>query len=263
MAIFGDLADMSTPEILTILGQRTGKLLFKLPEENCYELHLCEATLWSLQLNGTWQSELPAVFYHLSVLNRAREGRFEFINTTFAALEHQLDLPRQELLVRDDGSSEPSATAVVLNDKVSDKFLDNELPDKQTRFRLKPGQSQAVPENLQLFLQQSQALLARGSSAEEVAQALGISAMRAQIYFQRLRVLGQITPVRAYTAAAFAESGGTRAETQGGQRPLAAPTVPRPRQVITRDPYANATPDKPARSLIRRLLSALTLGAIR
>ena len=248
MAIFGDLSDMSTPEVLTILGRRTGKLLLELPGRNRYELHLCEATLWSFQVGGVPQTELLVVFYHLALLNRAREGRFEFINTGLSALDHQLDLSRQELLARDDGGNEALEHTAI--------------PDKQTRFRLKPGSSQNVPENLQFFLQSAQALLLRGSSAEEVAQALGMSAMRAQIYFQRLRVLGQITPVRAYTALAAEPAvnpvnPNTRLETRATPHPAS------PRQVLTRDPYANVTPDKPARSFVRRLLSALTLGAIR
>lgn len=257
MAIFGDLSEMSTPEILTILGRRTGKLLFDLPGETRYELHLCEATLWSLQVDGSLQNELPVIFYHLAILNRARAGRFEFVQTTPSALEHQLDLPHQALLARDDGG---------------DEALHAASPDKRTCFLLQSDSSQAVPENLQLFLQQSQALLARGSSAEEVAEALNMSAMRAQIYFQQLRILGQIAPVHAYIepcAEPYAESytepsAGTY--TEPGRASPAAPTIPRSasdRQVITRDAYTNATPDKPPRSLVRRLLSALTLGAIR
>lgn len=273
MAIFGDLSDMSTPEVLTILGQRTGKLLFDLPGESHYELHLCEATLRSLQVNGTTlQSELPVVFYHLAVLNRAREGRFEFVQTSLGALEYQLNLPRQELLARDDGGDEALERT--------------SIPDKQTRFRLQPNPNQSVPENLQLFLQQSRELLVRGSSAEEVAQALGMSAMRAQIYFQRLRVLGLLAPVRAYLEAhaGYApddlvtdKSEARRLEANGLEasrvevsvRPgqtLSATPLPRPasyRRVITRDSYTNTTPDKPQRSFVRRLLSALTLGAIR
>ena len=257
MAIFGDLSDMSTPEVLTILGQRTGKLLFDLSGETRYELHLCEATLWSLQVNGTLQSELPVVFYHLAILNRAREGRFEFVQTALSALEHQLNLPRQELLARDDGGDEALERA--------------SIPDKQTRFRLKSAPNQLVPENLQLFLQGSQDLLVRGSSAEEVAQALGMSAMRAQIYFQRLRVLGLLAPVRAYTEtyAGYAPDGLETLKTETSVRPgYTSPTSPLPRptserRVITRDSYTNTTPDKPPRSFVRRLLSALTLGAIR
>ncbi len=266
MAIFGDLSDMSTPEVLTILGQRTGKLLFELPGESHYELHLCEATLRSLQVNGTSQSELPVVFYHLAVLNRAREGRFEFVQTPVGALEYQLNLPRQELLARDDGGDEALERT--------------SIPDKQTRFRLQPNPNQSAPENLQLFIQQSQDLLVRGSSAEEVAQALGISAMRAQIYFQRLRVLGLLAPVRAYLEAytgyapdapetgGVGEAGGVEAGTRPrytSAQPLTS-SLPRPaseRRVITRDSYTNTTPDKPQRSFVRRLLSALTLGAIR
>lgn len=260
MAIFGDLSDMSTPEVLTILGRRTGKLLIDLPGPTRYELHLCEATLWSLQVDGTAHMELPVVFYHLAILNRAREGRFEFVGTTLSALEHQLDLPRQELLARDDGGDEALEKSAI--------------PDKQTRFRLRPGASQAVPENLQVFLQQSQALLARGSSAEEVAQGLGMSAMRVQIYFQRLRVLGRITPVRAYAAPDRKDYGNNYSRdyseayggTPRGETSVSLPAASRPapnRPAITRDSYTHITPDKPPRSLVRRLLSVLTLGAIR
>ena len=237
---------MPAPEVLTILGRRTGKLLLDLPNRDPYELHLHEATLWSLYVGGVPQTEVSMVLQHLSVLNRAREGRFEFVNTSSAALDHQLDLSRQELLARDaggdDGGDEALATTA--------------MPDKGTRFRLKPGSSEHVPENLQSFLASAQTFLTQGSSAEEVAQALGMSVLRTQIYFQRLRVLGHLTPVRAFQA---------ELEQFAGQILPAAPPL-RPasnRQVLARDAYTNATPDKPARSLVRRLLSVLTLGAIR
>lgn len=264
---------MSTPEINTVIGRRTGKLIFNMPDTSQYELHLLPTEIWSMRLNGVHVESVDEAKRHLNTLSHSRQGAFEFLIAPAAELEHRFEISRNELIQSGLGDAAEDAADV------------HTIPDKLTRFRLRPGATSILNRNLQEFLTKAQRYLSQeqGASAAELAQALYVSEMRVQIYFQRLRAMGQITPVRAYvgqsegynkeqevvgaraTGAGGYSSNGVSTPTPSQPAPSSQPT-PASRPAYAPQPSHQQAPASQAaqpaqnRGLIRRLLSAISFG---
>lgn len=188
MAIFGDLSDMSTLEVLHMLGPRTGKLLIRPAPDRLYELHLCEGAILSFRDDGLALYDTAALRHSVKTLLELRSGEFEFSQTLLNALHYEVNFARQEIW-------QIAATLETEAESLN-------APDKATRFKLKGGFNPEIqlPEDLHTFMQNAHDHLFLGSSASDLAEILNLPVTQVQMYFQRLRSLGRITPVRAYAA---------------------------------------------------------------
>jgi hypothetical protein len=249
MAIFGDLSDMSTPEVLNMLGPRTGKLLIRPAAEKEYELHLREGVIHCLKDNGFSMLDTSALRQRVTDLLGMRSGSFEFSQTLPSALEYEVKFTRNEIW---------QIAASLTPD--SQSVGSEHIPDSATRFRLKNTYNAdlKLPEDILDFMQKSHDLLFSGCSAGELANALNLPVAQVQIYFQRLRSLDRITPVRAYAA------------NYGSYSPPAP--APMPAAAVAPSSFARTAPipaaakpstapaPRPKQNFVRRLLSALSFG---
>ena len=79
MAIFGTLDEMPLPEILTMLGRRTGKLhLSGLPQGQIYELYLDKANLKALHVDRKFLATDMLVREAMVKLSNYEKGTFKF-----------------------------------------------------------------------------------------------------------------------------------------------------------------------------------------
>lgn len=259
MAIFGDLADMPIPEVLRMLGPRTGKLYLRPTPVKQYELHLHEGAIFCFKVAGFSVRDAAQLRRDVADLFRLRRGEFEFKPVPLGGLEREVDLSRQDLLgltaSLDLDADGPDADS-------SDVKAEAHTPDQETRFRLKPGAPAhlELPDNLRTFLWRAHELLSAGCNASELTAALNLHPSLVKLYLIRLRTLGQITPVRAYAADYGGHSAAPAAAPAPALPPVAEPVTSahHPRAVPTQSAHtARPTPQK---SLIRRLLSALSFG---
>lgn len=193
MAIFGSLKDMSFPDLVGMLGRRSGVLeVFALPgHRQAYTIALEGGrVLWVRE--GRRVLEPLQARSVLQELFRMSEGGFEFVpGTPPPPPDGQvLGWPLERLLLTmttvEDESRAYSAT----------------LPDPRTRFQA-VSMDMWLEEPLWSFWEKAKPLLGQpgGASAEELARRLGLREREVVYYLHKLRLAGKVSPVRAYEEA--------------------------------------------------------------
>lgn len=188
MAIFGSLKDMPFPDLVGMLGRRSGVLeVFGLQGKRLG---------YSIALEGgrvVWVREGTRVLDPLQArsvlldLFRSEEGAFEFTpGTPPPPPDGQvLGWPLERLLL----------TMTTMEDERAQyrPFL----PDPKTRFQA-VALEVWLEEPLWSFWEKAKPLLAQGASAEDLASRLGLSVEETAYYLHKLRLAGKVAPVRAY-----------------------------------------------------------------
>ena len=187
MAIFGTLEEMPLPELLTMLGRRTGKLqLAKLPQEQNYKLYLDKAKLRAISVNNKILENESLARQAMIKLLSFEQGIFEFKRLPEDQLNGNLNIPIDKLLLQ---------TTIVIDELKTQK---ERLPDAKTRFK-RSGQVEIwVDDALYDFWQNCSSLLDKGCSAEEIATSLSLDTETVRYNLYKLRSLGKIAPVRAF-----------------------------------------------------------------
>lgn len=186
MAIFGNLRDMPFPDLVAMLGRRSGVLeVFALPgKRQGYRIALDGGrVLWIQEGNQPLdpmkaRSVVQDLFY-------AQEGAFEFHPGAPPANGQPLGWPLEQLLL--------SFTAMEDERRAYAAFL----PDSKTRFQA-VALEVWLEEPLYTFWERAKPLLERGASSEEISQALHLPLEEVRYYLHKLRLAGKVAPVRAY-----------------------------------------------------------------
>jgi Domain of unknown function (DUF4388) len=98
MPLIGTMAEFPLPEILQLIGQRTGVLrLLDVSEAPSLEIELYKGNLCSLRLSDLFLQESNEVMKRLSHIIQAGSGMFEFIETAGREPEGTLRLPMNKL----------------------------------------------------------------------------------------------------------------------------------------------------------------------
>lgn len=195
MAIFGSLRDMPFPDLVGMLGRRSGVLeIFGLPgHRQGYAIALDGGkVVWVRE--GTKLLDPLQARSVLQELFRSGEGAFEFTTgTPPPPLEGQpLGWPLERILL----------TMTTIEDEFA--AYRSLLPDPKTRFQA-VAMDVWLEEPLWSFWERARPLLASGASAEELAARLGLRVEEVLYYLHKLRLVGKVAPVRAYQEAAQAE----------------------------------------------------------
>ena len=263
MAIFGTLEEMPLPEILTMLGGRTGKLLLsKLPREQTCDLYLDKSKLKALHLNGKSITREEVVSKVMLKVFTVEQGIFEFKRLSPDQLEQTLNMPIDKLLLQ-------TAT------NIDEKQYNERFPDSQTRFKSAGHVDIWLDNALYNFWQDSSSLLSKGCSAQEIAEHLSLDVQIVQQNLYKLRSLGKIAPLRAFQQDAISS------QIKSGTTPEVAPenlnkdidkmdykeiaawlhsSTPKPQAYQKPNNQTKANSSSPARQrgLIDRLLKALS-----
>ncbi len=187
MAIFGTLEEMPLPELLTMLGKRTGKLkLTKLPEEQNYDLYLDKAKLKATYINEQELTTDLSVYEAMIKLFGFEKGIFEFQRLPQTQLKQNLDIPIDKLLLQ-------TATAIDEMHVHSKHF-----PAPKTRFKSSGQVDIWLDDALYNFWQNCASLLGAGCNTEEIAKDLSLDIVHVQHNLYKLRSLGKIVPLRAF-----------------------------------------------------------------
>lgn len=180
MPLVGDLSEFPLPEVLLLIGNRTGRLrLFDAPEIIPIEMDLCEGRAHGLHIGESFIAETPQMVAELSYLVETGEGSFEFSALPAVSNGRNEPLPVNELVM-----------LLVLH--VDEKLAKQRaLLAPQLFYMLEtlPAGISIAPE-LNLFYQQSRQLLAGGVRAEDLAEYLGMDEEMVRRYLDNLHQIG-------------------------------------------------------------------------
>ncbi|PYE53758.1 DUF4388 domain-containing protein [Deinococcus yavapaiensis] len=227
MAIFGNLDELPFPDVIGMLGRRSGHL--NITTTAAVTLHIDDGHLLALYLGPQAIHDAGRVREVILELTRAERGSFEFKRIQPNDLVQHHHLALNKLLL--------SITAV-LDELAHYRTM---LPAPETRFQQVRDAPEDLDASLKDFLDAAAPSLLLGASAAELAPRQGLHLERAQLYLYKLRALGLLTPVRAYPARPTAQ--------RKADRPTVTPPAP---------PSTVLEPSEP-RGLIGRLLAALHL----
>ncbi|BCP98107.1 hypothetical protein TthHB5008_12080 [Thermus thermophilus] len=178
MALFGSLDSMPLEELLLVLKSKEGALeIWNVKGLPATTLYLKPGRIRSIDQRG---KPLPpeAAKAVLLTLLKAREGSFEFLPNLRPRHRVRLNWPTEKALL----------SLVALHDEL-DRYRD-QLPDPQTRFRLQGS----PPEDARYrgFLEKAAPYLERGTTAQELAQALASPVDLVRLYLLKLERLGAL-----------------------------------------------------------------------
>jgi hypothetical protein len=186
MAVFGNLRDMPLPDLVAMLGRRSGVLeVFGLPgKRQGYALALDGGRVVWVREGNRILDPLEARLV-LQELLRLQEGAFEFTPGIPPAGEAVLGWPLERLLL----------TMTTVEDEF--QAYRPLLPDPKTRFQV-AALEVWLEEPLYSFWERAKPLLQTGASAEDLASRLRLPLDEVRYYLHKLRLAGKVAPVRAY-----------------------------------------------------------------
>ncbi len=188
MAIFGNFKDMPFPDLVAMLGRRSGVLeVFGLPgKRQGYAVALDGGkVVWVRE--GRRPLDPVEARLVLQELMRSGEGAFEFVPGVPPVDGAVLGWPLERLLL----------SATTMEDELT--AYAPLLPDPKTRFQV-ASLEVWLEEPLWSFWERAKGLLQGGASAEEIAKALHLPLDEVRYYLHKLRLAGKVAPVRAYEA---------------------------------------------------------------
>jgi len=180
MPLVGNLSEFPLPEVLLLIGSRTGRLrLYDAPEIIPLEMDLSEGHAHGLHIGDSFLTERAQIVAELSFMVETGEGMFEFSAQPVISVRHNEQLPINELVM-----------LLVLH--VDEKLAkQNAVLAPQLFYMLEtsPPEMEIDPD-LNLFYQQSRQLLAGGVRSEDLAEYMGLEHTVVRLHLDTLHQFG-------------------------------------------------------------------------
>jgi hypothetical protein len=180
MPLVGNLSEFPLPEVLLLIGSRTGRLrLYDAPEIVPIEMDLSEGEAHGLHISDSFVTETPQIVAELSFVVETGEGMFEFSAQPVVSVQRNQALPINELVM-----------LLVLH--VDEKLArQRALLAPQLFYMLEtPPPETWIDHGLNLFYLQSRQLLSGGVRAEDLAEYLGFDENMVRQNLNQLHQLG-------------------------------------------------------------------------
>jgi len=180
MPLVGNLTEFPLPEVLLLIGTRTGRLrLYDAPEIVPIEMDLCEGRAHGLHINDNFLTEAPQIVAELSFLVETGEGMFEFAAQPIVSTQREEPLPITELVM-----------LLVLH--VDEKLAKQRaILAPQLFYMLEtPAPEITIDPRLHLFYLQGRQLLAGGVRCEDLAEYLGLEETLVRSNLDNLHQIG-------------------------------------------------------------------------
>jgi hypothetical protein len=164
MPLVGNLSEFPLPEVLLLIGSRTGRLrIYGVPELTDVEMDLSEGHAHGLHIGDYFLTEPTQIVAELSFMVESGDGKFEFAAQPIVSVRRDEPLPISELVM-----------LLVLH--VDEKLAKQRALLAPQLFYLLEKQPPALnlDGDLNLFYQQSRQLLGGGVRAEDLAEYLGL-----------------------------------------------------------------------------------------
>lgn len=244
MAVFGNFADFPFPELLSLVGGRTGKILIRNNSaDRQYEWHLHSATICGVLLNSEPLDDVLQVRGCMLDLIEDSSSAFEFHRHSYEELLHYFNLPTEHLVL---------STAAAMDElSAYRKFF----PNEQTYFQGNGQIDGWLDEQLLSFWERSSNFFIKGCNARELAENLHLNIEQVQLSLYKLRSAGKITPLRLYEGQSLSERPMAILEANIEAAVPANTVIP---ELFNHVPSGSALPSK-AKSLVKRMMRSLSI----
>jgi hypothetical protein len=179
MPLVGNLSEFPLPEVLLLIGSRTGRLrLHDIPDLAPVDMDLSEGHAHGLHIEEQFVTDPAQIVAELSYMVETGEGMFEFAAQPIVSVQRDEPLQISELVM-----------LLVLH--VDEKLAKQRALLAPQLFYMLEKESPAtdLDSNLNLFYQQSRQLLSGGVRCEDLAEYLGLEE---KLVHQNLDSLHQI-----------------------------------------------------------------------
>jgi hypothetical protein len=196
MPLVGSLNEFPLPEVLLLIGGRTGRLrLFEAQEFVPMDLGLSESQAHGLRIDDTFLTTPAQIIAELSFVVETGDGKFEFISQPIDAVTREQALPVSELVMQ-----------LVLH--VDEKLAKRSavLAPELFYVLVPPPPGVDLEDNLKLFFLQSRQLLASGVRSEDLAEYLGLEDEAVRLHLYNLHQLGFVKLIETTDVEALRES---------------------------------------------------------
>jgi hypothetical protein len=180
MPLVGNLSEFPLPEVLLLIGGRTGRLrIYDVPDILPVEMDLSESHAHGLHIGDYFLTERSQIVAELSFMVETGEGMFEFSAQPVVSVERDEPLPISELVM---------LLVLHIDEKLAKQRA---LLAPQLFYMLEtPPPKTEIDPNLNLFYQQGRQLLAGGVRAEDLAEYLGLEQETVRLNLDNLHQLG-------------------------------------------------------------------------
>jgi hypothetical protein len=185
MPLIGNLSEFPLPEVMLLIGSRTGQLrLYDAAAFHPMQLDVSEGQAHGLHLQGNFLIDRAEIIAQLSFMVESGEGMFEFSAQSIIPVERAETLAINELVM-----------LLVLH--VDEKLArQRALLAPQLFYMLESTQPDLeINSHLNLFYLQSRQLLAGGVRAEDLAEYLGLEEELVRVSLDSLHQLGVVKPM--------------------------------------------------------------------
>jgi len=182
MPIVGNLSEFPLPEVLLLIGTRTGCLrLYNGGEFTDVEVDLSKGQAHNLRIEGNLVTDAAQIVAELSFVIEAGDGMFEFTVKPIVSVRPEEAMPVNELVM-----------SLVLH--VDEKLAKQRAVLAPELFYVlnQPAPEVALDRNLNLFLQQGLHLLAGGVRSEDLAEYMGIAEEMTRLNLYKLYEAGLV-----------------------------------------------------------------------
>jgi len=180
MPLVGNLSEFPLPEVLLLIGSRTGRLrLYDAPQIVPIEIDLSEGHAHGLHIGDTFLTESSHIVAELSFLVETGNGMFEFSAQPVVSVRREQPLPISELVM---------LLVLHVDEKLAKQHA---VLAPQLFYMLEtPPPEVDLDLDLNLFYQQSRQLLAGGVRTEDLAEYLGLEENVVELNLYNLHQLG-------------------------------------------------------------------------
>ncbi len=180
MPLLGDLSEFPLPEVLLLIGSRTGRLrIHSIPDLHDVEIDLSQGLAHGLHIGDHFLTEPSQIVAELSFMVETGEGLFEFSALPIVTVERTAPLAVSELVMQ-----------LVLH--VDEKLAKQRaLLAPELFYMLEtPPPSIKLDPDLNTFYLQSRQLLSGGVRSEDLAEYLGLELEEVRANLENLHQTG-------------------------------------------------------------------------
>jgi hypothetical protein len=196
MPLSGDLADFPLPEVLLLIGSRTGRLrLCDAPEFVPIEIDLSDGYAHGLHIGGKTMTEQAQIVAELSYAIETGNGRFQFTAQPIESVHREQPLAINELVMQ-----------LVL--RVDEKLAKHRavLAPELFYVLVAPVPTTELKDDLRLFFVQSRHLLSGGVRSQDLSEYLGIDDELTRLHLYHLHQLGLVRLIETTDVETLRES---------------------------------------------------------
>jgi hypothetical protein len=234
MAMNGKLGDIGFVELLKVVGKRFGRLSINAPNNRQYDWYIHDFRVFAVRINKESVKNIAVLQETALYLINDEQSTYSFVSRE--ALEKfpiEMSFNLEQVI------------ADSLTKLTTDAPCRHHFPNPETKFVTAPASKSLLVGETEIFWQRAEYFLMKVASAAEISKELNLALDYVRLELYRLRVLGRITPVRAFSAGLT-----TRLQTAGfgGQPQASTPQtspVSSPSQIVNTSPTSYKPPESP------------------